>query len=89
MRGLDQPGIPATEFDPAGALNAGSYCWGVAARAVDGTVVPIEVLDPADVIVNGLSPAWFAEDNGSGVLYGRAWHPLIGSVAVLRAVPLS
>lgn len=88
-RGLNRPGIPSMEFDPASVVNAGSYCWGVAARATDGTVVPIEVVDPGDVTVNGLAPTWHSENNGSGVLYGRVRHPLLGSIAVLRAVPLS
>lgn len=90
-RGIDRPYIPPTEFVPQpGKLDYAGAQWGVAVRDVTGRFHSTQVFDPTeDVYVAGIAPHWAAETNGTGVLYGRAVHPVFGTVAILRAVPLS
>ena len=89
MRGLDQPGIPMTEFEPrplTGVYGAAQY--GVVIRDRLGGTYETEVFGPDDVQVQGRPLDWRRETNGTGVIYARAY--LFGvPVAIARAVPLS
>lgn len=89
-RGLNLPSLGDVDFVPrAPDLNSRPGIWGITTRTLVGETYYADGLTADDLVVGGAPLRWREEDNGTGVLYGRAYSEWGVPVAVARAVPLS